>query len=116
MGIKPWEKARINIEFKDKHNQRINGWPVIYATTGTVMWQHVSKNFMVPPSTQRVDLFMGLLNCTGEVWFDEIKLQAFNKQDRPVKSKSVAQTNIDNWFVFDTKTAIVKPNYKDLSE
>ena len=99
-GVKPWQLARINLEFKDGKGKRIGGWPIVEAFSGTFGWKKVSQDFTVPAETKRVDIFAGLLECTGQSWFDGIKIAGFAANGSKIKLGGVVATNTQGWYAF----------------
>lgn len=102
-GVKPWQKARINLEFKDGKGKRIGGWPIVIAFDGTFDWKKVKASFAVPKETRRVDVYCGLLECRGEAWFDGVRLTGFTFEGKPVKRGELSKTNTSNWYAFAAK-------------
>ncbi|MBI5700220.1 hypothetical protein HZC34_00010 [Candidatus Saganbacteria bacterium] len=99
-GVKPWQLARVNIEFKDGKGKRIGGYPILEAFSGTFDWRKSEKIFDVPPGTKRVDVFAGLLECSGEAWFDGLKLKAFDASEKIVKAGGYSVTDTKGWYPF----------------
>lgn len=99
-GVKPWQLARINLEFKDGKGKRIGGWPIVEAFSGTFGWKKVSRDFEVPAETKRVDVFAGLLECTGSAWFDGLKLAGFSADGRRIKLGGTVATDTRSWYAF----------------
>ena len=99
-GVKPWQLARINLEFKDGKGKRIGGWPIVEAFSGKFGWKKVNRDFEVPPNTRRVDVFAGLLECTGQVWFDGLKLTGFTADGKRVKLGGTVSTDTRGWYAF----------------
>jgi len=99
-GVKPWQLARVNIEFKDGKGKRIGGWPILEAFSGTFDWKYVEKDFDVPPDTKRVDVFAGLLECSGEAWFDGLRLLGYDNAGKPAKPHGIYITNTKGWSNF----------------
>jgi hypothetical protein len=114
-GVRPWQKARINIEFKDKNGDRIGGWPIIGAWTGTFDWQPVEKIFEVPTETKRVDLYLGLLDCAGAVYFDDIVFEAYLSDGSKLADHRPRETDTSSWFAFNPKEDNFKPTITDVS-
>jgi hypothetical protein len=102
-GAKPWQKARINIEFKDGKGKRIGGWPIVEEFQGTFDWKKVSNTFEVPPETRRVDVYAGLLECKGEAWFDNLRMLGFTEDGRQVKRGQLVRTDTSSWWEFEGK-------------
>lgn len=99
-GIRPWQLARINIEFKDGKGKRIGGWPIIEAFSGTFGWKYVEQIFEVPSNARRVDVFAGLLECSGEAWFDDLRFEAYDYSNKPVIVRGIYSTDTKNWYKF----------------
>lgn len=114
-GKKPWQKARINIEFKDGSGKRLGGWPIVEEFTGTFGWKEVSNTFAVLEDTRRVDIFAGLLDCSGTAWFDELKMEGFDSAGRKVKRGGIFVTNTRGWYKFDPPEDDFKKNAVDVS-
>jgi hypothetical protein len=64
---------------KDRSGKRIDGWPIIDEFDGTFDWKPISNTFTVPEDTRRVDVFAGLMECAGTVWFDDLKMEGFDQ-------------------------------------
>ena len=102
-GVKPWQLARVNIEFKDGKGKRIGGWPILDAFSGTFDWKYVEQAYDVPENTKRVDVFAGLLECAGEAYFDDLKLIGYDKSGKKIKLGNSYATNTKGWYKFDQK-------------
>jgi hypothetical protein len=100
-GAKSWQKARVNIEFKDGKGKRIGGWPIVEAFDGTFDWKKVSNTFQVPPETKRVDVYAGLLECKGEAWFDNLRMLGFTEDGRQIKRGQLVTTDTSSWWKFE---------------
>lgn len=96
-GDQPWEQARVNVEFRDAHGQRIGGWPIVGEGAGSFDWRAVEGTFDVPAGTEKVLLFAGLLNCTGEVYIDELSMKVYDANGRPVKAYELVKTDTALW-------------------
>jgi len=114
-GEKPWQKGRLNIEFKDKNGIRIGGWPIVYEISGTIPWRKVSNSFDVPAETRRVDLFAGLLEVSGTIYFDDLKLEAYDDRGNKVKKISGLKTDTRGWFSVDAEAKVTKGSAVDVS-
>ncbi|MFH2033575.1 MAG: hypothetical protein ABIJ26_02575, partial [Candidatus Margulisiibacteriota bacterium] len=99
-GDKNWQKARINLEFKDNKGKRIGGWPIVTEFEGTFEWKYVEKTFAVPADTSRVDVFCGLLECKGEAWFDGVKMEAYDAAGKKIRRGGTYRTNTSGWNKF----------------
>lgn len=114
-GVKPWQLARINIEFKDGKGKRLGGWPIIDQFSGTFDWKYVKQTFDVPKETKRVDIFCGLLECKGEAWFDGLILHGFDKFGKMAKGGGLFSTNTSSWFAFQPVQDKLNGSIVDLS-
>lgn len=103
-GIKPWQLARINIEFKDGKGKRIGGYPIVSEFSGTFDWKRVDKSFDVPAGTKRVDVFAGLLECSGEAWFDGLQMTGFDKNGALINRGKAFATDTSKWYPFYPKS------------
>lgn len=114
-GVKPWQVARVNIEFKDGKGKRIGGWPIVDAFSGTFDWKKVSNTFNVPAGTKRVDVFAGLLECTGSAWFDGLRVVGFSSDGKKVKIPGTAVTDTRGWYGFKAAPDVKEPSAADMS-
>ena len=114
-GSKPWQKARISLEFKDWQGIRIGGYPIVVELSGASDWQKVSDEFDVPKETKRVDIFAGLLECAGTAYFDDIKLSAFDANGDPVKREGEYKTDTSSWNKFDPPAKTLSGSAVDVS-
>ena len=114
-GVKSWQLARVNIEFKDGKGKRIGGYPIVDAFSGSFGWKKVSKDFEVPAGTKRVDVFAGLLECTGQAWFDGLKLYAFGADGKKLKISGSLKTDTRNWYTFKPAADDFEKNITDVS-
>ena len=114
-GVKSWQLGRINLEFKDGKGKRLGGWPIVDSFQGSSDWKKVSKDFEVPAETRRVDVFAGLLECTGQVWFDDMKMFGYDSNGKKVKAGGISVTNTSGWYPFKTKASISNDSPVDVS-
>jgi hypothetical protein len=102
-GADVWDKARISIEFHNSSGERVdNKWPPVAGESdGDISdWTLWSKNYSVPAGTTNIVVAVGLLDCTGTIWFDSIKLTAEDKKGRPVKPEMAKIEDRSGWFPF----------------
>lgn len=114
-GNSPWQKGRINIEFIDGQGKRLGGWPIVKEFIGSSDWQKVSNSFAVPKGTVRVDLFAGLMECTGSIWVDELSLTVYSQGGGRLSKKASTQTETNGWFTFDQEFSSPKNTAVDVS-
>ena len=101
-GANAWEKARISVEFHDSAGARLGNWPPVVgeASYDIKDWTLWTKNYPVPPGTKSIVVGAGLLNCTGTMWFDDIKVTANDKKGRPVRPEIPKPEDRTGWFPF----------------
>lgn len=114
-GTKPWQKARISLEFKDWQGVRIGGYPIVVELGGTVDWQKITNEFNVPGETKRVDIFAGLLECVGTAYFDDTRIEAFDKDGNRVKREGEWRTDVSGWNKFDPPAKTLGGSAVDVS-
>lgn len=115
MGKKPWQVARVNIEFKDGKGKRIGGWPIVANFDGTFDWKKIENSFQVPENTKRADVYCGLLECSGEAWFDWVRFEGYDKSGKRVKRGGVFKTQTKNWYKFYQPKKIPSESIIDVS-
>lgn len=100
-GANSWEKARISIEFHDD-KERIGGYPPVTGeATGTVAeWAPMENTYRVPAGCKKVIVMAGLLNCTGTMWVDKIKVTARTPKGNVYKPEVIKQENRSAWWAF----------------
>jgi len=108
-GQNPWEKARISVEFHDE-KQRIGDWPPVTGElTDTTDWIEFSRDYSLPKGTKSVIVSAGLLNCTGKVFIDKLKVTGFDKKGKLVKQDIFKEEDKSNWWKFNFN----KDSYKE---
>mgnify|MGYP000148724628 CR=1 FL=1 len=104
-GANQWEKARISIEF---HNAagRVGGYPpVVFETDGTTDgWQFGQRDYLVPKEATKVVVQAGLLNCSGVMYMDNIKLIAKNASGEDIKPADDPGQSRAGWYPFEPET------------
>jgi len=110
-GTNVWEKARISVEFRDASGALVGGWPPVVgeAAYDIADWTQWVKNYTIPAGTTTMIVGAGLLNCTGTMWFDSIKLRAFDKKGKALISADAKGRDMKNWFAFDAPQDPYKP-------
>ncbi|MCX5726617.1 MAG: hypothetical protein NT030_05515 [Candidatus Saganbacteria bacterium] len=114
-GAKPWQKARINIEFKDRSGKRLGGWPIVEEATGTFDWKEISNQFSVPEDTRRVDIFAGLMECSGAAYFDDLRMEGFDSAGNKVVRGGTFVTDTSGWYKFEPPVDKFNKNAVDVS-
>lgn len=103
-GDNPWDEARLNLEFKDEDGNRVGGYPVVASLTGTSDWALYEKSFDVPVGAVKVEVFSGLLNCEGQVWFDDVSINILSEDGSRQKSLSNIKTDVTDWYAFSPES------------
>ncbi|MFH0886601.1 MAG: hypothetical protein V1843_00370 [bacterium] len=114
-GENSWEKARINLEFKDQSGTRIGGWPLIFQGDGTIPWKRVEASFNIPEETRRVDLYSGLLNCSGTVYYDNIQMYAVRSDGSRFKPGQPEKFDPKGYYPFRPEKDDFTPSAIDVS-
>lgn len=101
-GFNNWEKARISVEFHDASGDKLGGWPPVvgeaaYDIEDWILW---TKDYQVPVGTKSIVIGAGLLDCTGTMWFDNIKITAFDKKGLAIKPEIPKPEDRTGWFPF----------------
>jgi hypothetical protein len=110
-GANTWEKARISVEFRDADGNLKGGWPPVVGEAAYDIsdWTQWDRTYNIPAGTSVIIVGAGLLNCTGTMWFDDIKLKAFDKSGRALKSVSAEGQDRKGWFAFDAPADDYRP-------
>ncbi|WMJ74001.1 glycoside hydrolase family 9 protein [Cytophagaceae bacterium ABcell3] len=117
-GNKPWEKARIAVEFYDEDNHQVGGFlPVVAESFGTREWKHYERVYQVPSKAFSAKVQLALGNATGTVYFDEIKavlkdpeenvLEAGVIKPEPPKPEDFIRLNQLGYYPHGPKKAVV---------
>lgn len=101
-GENNWEQARISIEFHDDKG-RVGGWPTV---TGELLgtsdgWVEMEREYTVPEGATSVIVQAGLLNASGTVFIDSLKLTAKNSAGKPVLPAAKKENPHKNWYAFE---------------
>lgn len=75
-GKESWEKARISVEFIDKLEQVVGGYPSPVAIAdGSTPWTQYNSILDVHKGAKAVKVVIALGNCTGTAWFDDLSCE-----------------------------------------
>lgn len=72
------EQPMLLVIFYDENRGQL-GTTFLGPWRGTFEWQEVSERFRVPPKTREAILRLGLLGATGEISFDDLRLNVVKK-------------------------------------
>ncbi len=103
-GTNAWEKARISVEFHDASGARVNNaWPPVTGESAGDLpeWTLWSNYYPVPDGTKTMVISAGLLNCTGSIWIDNLKVQGTDKNGKILKVLAPKTEDRSNWFAFE---------------
>lgn len=114
-GSRPWQQARVNIEFKDRDGKQIGGWPIVASHVGSFDWQKVEKEFEVPKNTHRVDVFAGLMEVRGTLYVDDLMMEGFKNDGSRAVRKGYYSTDTSDWFSLSAKKAYPAGTAPDVS-
>jgi hypothetical protein len=102
-GKNPWEVARLGVDFRDDANKQVGGWQAEAAeVSGTTDWAYYEKKYPVPPGATAVHVDVGLGNCLGQAWFDDLALTLLNAQGQTISVNRRTQqvTDTSDWYTF----------------
>ena len=99
---KDWHRVRIFAIYLDKDNKRIRHQDLITVGSEVNKWTLFSSEFNIPPRQEisKMTICLGMSNCHGKVFFDDIKLY----------QKTIKKNDSD----FPIPTAIIFPQPKKL--
>ncbi len=101
-GVNSWEQARISIEFHDDKG-RVGGYPPVTGElTGTSEgWVEMTRDYTVPAGATSVIVQAGLLNASGTVWIDSLKLTAKSAAGKAVLPDEKKEGLYKGWYAFE---------------
>jgi hypothetical protein len=114
-GARPWQQARINVEFIDKNGKRIGGWPIVFSETGTFDWKKIENSFDVPEESARMDIFAGLMEVGGTIWVDDLRVEGYKTDGSKAARQPYFETNTEGWFALSKKDTYPKNTAPDVS-
>jgi hypothetical protein len=114
-GREVWEGARMHLTFHDADGKQLGGWPDAGVFSGSSDWRAISRAFPVPREAARVVVYLGLQNCTGTVWFDDVRLTAVDAKGRPATRVTRSQTDTSRWLPFTPPPDEFGPSAIDVS-
>jgi len=87
-------------------------WIDFAKVTGTRDWEQFSHKFDVRPNTVRVDFQAGLYRCSGNAWFDDVRLD--DKEGRPILTPGLEEESnpdarsTNHWWRSDARFCMVQ--------
>jgi hypothetical protein len=114
-GRETWEGARMHLTFHDADGKQLGGWPDAGVFSASSDWRRVSAEFAVPRQAARVVAYLGLQNCAGAVWFDDVRMTAVDAQGRFAPRVTQSQTDTSRWLPFTPPRDEYRPSAIDMS-
>jgi hypothetical protein len=76
VGEQPWTTPRIAIEFLNEDGAHAGDWPEMpRLEADAAEWVEQSVTVLIPLDADRVEIRPGLIDCQGQVDFDDIQVQ-----------------------------------------
>jgi len=115
-GAQPWEGARIFVSFHDALRRQIGGWPEVRTVLTDADWRRYEGSFAVPAGATLLRVSVGLQNCAGTAWYDDLEVTARDKGGRYLAPEANQTTDTTGWFAFPgPRPAAGGPSLVDLS-
>lgn len=73
VGNSGWKEAYIKIDFYDSAKKKLQGVNIV-SSTGNQDWTAISRKILVPEKTDTFRFICGIANCTGKVYFKDLKI------------------------------------------
>ena len=106
-GAETWETARLIPDFHNVLGKQVGGWQASAASlTGTHGWQRYERVYAVPAGASGVGLDLGLGNCRGQAWFDDVELKLLDADGQALRTRPVAELRTDTrgWWPVQAPT------------
>ncbi|MCE5299803.1 MAG: cellulase family glycosylhydrolase [Spirochaetia bacterium] len=103
-GANVWEKARISVEFRDENGELVNNWwPPVTGEADYNMdtWTEWSRDYVVPAGSKNIIVSAGLLNCSGTMWLDSLKMTCKDKKGNVVLPEVPKEEDRTGWWPFE---------------
>lgn len=102
-GTKPIDKARAQLEWLDTEGNQVGNWPEGTNQGGSQEWTAFEQEHTVPAGARGVRLHVGVYGTTGDAWFRQLQLQAFDDQGRPLQplAKETGTKDRSGWWVYE---------------
>lgn len=74
-GAKPWEKAKIGLEYLDACSNLLESYPTVPGESiGTSDWIKYYREYSLNPEVRNIKIICALGNVKGQAWFDDINV------------------------------------------
>jgi len=94
------DAALVQVGFYDDTGGETGDWFTVGPWTGTFGWEHFTEQIEIPPTAARIAVMVGLQNCTGAMWVDDLQLTATKfTGPRPVRATE-SRTDTRDWHPF----------------
>lgn len=118
-GSKDHEKARIAVEFIDEKEKLVGGYPpVVVQQEGTNDWQQHEREYTIPSGAASFKVQMALGNCTGEAWYDNIKVTIRDDEGKLLgvyEHRKSGPTDEGEWYPIPSNPKKTGTHYVDWS-
>lgn len=101
-GTRDYDVLRAFIMWFDHKGLQVGGYDNAGHWTGTSGWTEFSKEFTVPPDAKRMQVLIGLHNCSGTCFFSNMKLEV-SAGDKSFDPSAFAKTDTAKWWAFTAK-------------
>lgn len=102
-GTKPIQKARAQLEWLDAEGNQVGNWPAGTNQGGTQSWTAFDQEHQVPTGTRGVRIHVGVYGTTGDAWFRQLQLQAFDTEGKLLQPQVLEAGAKDRsgWWVYE---------------
>ena len=99
-GEKDDDAALVQVGFYDETGGETGDWVTVGAWTGTGDWTHFAGTVPVPATAARIALLVGLQNCTGVAWWDDLRVVATKFTPPAPRRTTSVRTDTRGWYKF----------------
>lgn len=115
-GEKPWEMARISVEFLDKNRKLRGGYPPVTGqVAGTNDWSRFTKTYDKDAGSEYVKVICALGNATGTAFFDDILCEFKDQKGNRVAAVKSGPVDQGEWYPLAAGNAASGSHYVDWS-
>ena len=90
----------VQVGFYDDMGAETGDWQVVGPWTGSFGWEHFTETITIPPTAARIAVMVGLQNCTGVAWFDDLQLTATKFTGALPQRATESRTDTSAWHPF----------------
>lgn len=102
-GTKPINKARAQLEWLNAEGNQVGSWPEGTNQGGSQEWTSFAQEHRTPEGTTGVRVHIGVYGTTGDAWFRQLQLQAFDAEGQPLEPlvQEAGAKNRSGWWVYE---------------